>query len=107
MINSALLRKSCRRALAIAGLALGSGALAQSSGGIVEGRVMNARSGDFLETARVTMEGTQLETFTDSSGQYRFVGVPAGEQRLRVLYTGLLPQTRAVQIAAGQIAVQD
>ena len=46
--------------------------------GTIEGRVLNVRTGEYLEGARLTLEGTTLETFSDSSGQYRFAGVPAG-----------------------------
>ena len=46
--------------------------------GTIEGRVLNTRNGEYLEKARLTIEGTGIETFTDSSGQYRFTGVPAG-----------------------------
>ena len=82
-------------------------ALAQSATGTIEGRVLNTRNGEYLEKARVTLEGTRVETFTDSSGQYRFVGVPAGTARVRVFHTGLVAQTRSVVVTAGQIAQQD
>lgn len=82
-------------------------AAAQTTGGNVEGRVFNTRNGEFLEKARVTIEGTQLETFTDSSGYYRFVNVPAGEVRVKVFFTGLVAQTQPVRVAAGQIAQRD
>ena len=78
-----------------------------AKGGTVEGRVFNTRNGEFLEKARVTIDGTQLETFTDASGQYRLSDVPPGAVRLKVFYTGLVAQTRAVTITAGQIAQQD
>ncbi|MDO8542538.1 MAG: carboxypeptidase-like regulatory domain-containing protein, partial [Opitutaceae bacterium] len=45
--------------------------------GTIEGRVVNTRTGEYLELARVTVIGTTLETFTDSSGQYRLSNVPA------------------------------
>ncbi|MEO6245792.1 MAG: hypothetical protein ABIQ12_10175, partial [Opitutaceae bacterium] len=36
--------------------------------GTIEGRVFNPRNGEYIERARVTVDGTGLETFTDSSG---------------------------------------
>lgn len=42
--------------------------------GILEGRVFNPGTGEYLEFVRVTMEGTALETFTDQLGEYRFAG---------------------------------
>ena len=75
--------------------------------GLIEGRVLNAASGTYLEGARVTVEGTTLEAFTDPDGRYRLVGVPAGEVRVRVFYTGAAPQTAVVRVAAGQMAAHD
>src|SRR5688572_15510795 len=77
-----------------------SPAVGQTGHGTIEGRVYNTRNGEYLEKARVTIEGTQLETFTDGTGQYRVVGVPVGEARLRVFHTGLVAQTRTVQVTA-------
>jgi iron complex outermembrane recepter protein len=82
-------------------------ASAQSTGGNIEGRVLNTRNGEYLEKARVTVEGSRLETFTDSSGQYRLVGVPAGTARIKVFHTGLVAQTRAINVIPGQTAQQD
>lgn len=53
--------------------------------------MLNARSGEFVERARITVEGTSLETFTDADGNYRLTSVPAGTAKLRIFYTGLLP----------------
>jgi iron complex outermembrane recepter protein len=75
--------------------------------GALSGRVMNSASGAFLGRARVTIEGTQLEALTDSSGEYRFASVPAGLVRLHVFYTGLPPSTSNVSIAPGQSNVHD
>ncbi len=80
---------------------------AQISGGVIEGRVLNLRNGDYLEKARVTIEGTQLETFTDSSGQYRLVGVPVGAVQVKTFHTGLLPQTLTVDVTPGQTIQRD
>src|SRR5436190_1668978 len=46
--------------------------------GTIEGRVIDPRRGEFLENARLTLEGSTQEVFTDATGQYRFTGVPAG-----------------------------
>ncbi len=80
---------------------------AQATSGTIEGRVLNTRNGEYLEKARVTVEGTRSETFTDSSGQYRLVGVPAGEARVRVFHTGLVAQSTTVRVAPGQTAQRD
>ncbi len=75
--------------------------------GTVEGRVLNLRNGEYLERARVTVEGTGLETFTDSSGQYRLTNVPAGPARVRVFFTGLDVQTASVVVTGGATAQRD
>jgi TonB-dependent receptor len=75
--------------------------------GTVEGRVLNLRNGEYLERARVTVEGTTLETFTDSSGQYRLTNLPAGPARVRVFYTGIDVQTESVVVPAGGTVQRD
>jgi iron complex outermembrane receptor protein len=80
-------------------------AFAQSpTAGTIEGRVLNARSGDYLEGARITVEGTTLETFTEADGSYRLANVPAGIARVTAFYTGLPPRTEPTPVTAGQVA---
>ena len=75
--------------------------------GIIEGRVSNAGSGEYLERARITVEGTLLETFSDTSGNYRLVNVPSGVAKVKAFYTGLGTQTAEVRVAPGQTAQHD
>src|SRR3954468_21910035 len=77
-------------------------AAAQSAAtGTIEGRVFNAQTSEYVPHARVTVDGTTLETFTDSGGQYRITNVPAGSAQVRVFFTGFEPQTETVSVAAG------
>jgi len=46
--------------------------------GEVRGRVYSSSSASYLNNARVTVKGTSLEAFTDSSGEYVLARVPAG-----------------------------
>ncbi|PHX71652.1 MAG: hypothetical protein CK548_06280 [Opitutia bacterium] len=78
-----------------------------SSVGTIEGRVANPAGDEFLERARVTVEGGAAETFTDSAGFYRLTNVPAGAVRVKAFFTGLAGQTQMVTLAAGQTAVLD
>jgi TonB-dependent receptor len=94
-------------ALLLAGCAPSLRAQAASATGTLEGRVQNVRTGEYLEGARLTVEGTGLEAFTDATGQYRLGGVPAGTARLRVFYTGLAPLVDTVTIAAGTVTTRD
>ena len=69
--------------------------------------MFNPANQEFLERARVTVEGTTLEAFTDSGGQYRLTNVPAGPARVRVFYTGLEAQAVTVTVAAGAVVQRD
>jgi iron complex outermembrane recepter protein len=72
---------------------------AQTATGIVQGRVSNSRNGEYLAGARVTVESSALQTFTDSDGYYRLSNVPAGPARLSIFYTGLGTETTTVNVA--------
>ena len=86
---------------------LGS-ALAQSPPvGVIEGRVFNPGTGEYLELVRITVEGTSLEAFTDTSGQYRIGNVPAGQARVRAFRTGIVPQTHPVTVIGGETTQRD
>lgn len=86
----------------ILGLVLPASLLAQTGTGSIEGRVLNVGNSRYLVNARVTVEGTNLETFTDEFGGYRLTNVPAGEIRVRASYTGLDIATATVTVVAGQ-----
>ena len=75
--------------------------------GSLRGRVLNTRSGEYAERARITVEGTSLEVFTDNVGQYYFPSVPAGTANVKAFRTGLVTQTVAVTIRAGTTAEHD
>jgi hypothetical protein len=75
--------------------------------GTIEGRVTHLRSGDPVELARVTVEGTALETFTDSRGQFRLSSVPSGEARVRIFFTGQDQQIATVPVSSSATARRD
>lgn len=72
--------------------------------GIVEGRISNAITGDFLNNVRVTVAGTTLLTFTNEAGRYRIAGVPLGPASITAFYTGLDSQTVIVTVESGTVA---
>ena len=82
-------------------------AVADAAVGMLEGRVFNPATGEYLENARVTVEGTNLEALTNSNGYYAFANVPAGSVRVRAFYTGLVVGTATVSVAGGQTVQQD
>lgn len=90
-------------------LALLSSALhaADSGFGSIEGRVQNSVTARYLSGVRVTVQGTELETFTDQFGNYRLARVPAGSATLTAFYTGLDVQQATVEVRAGQRVVHD
>lgn len=98
-----------RGILALAGaVILGSVLIAQGvATGTIEGRVFDAGRGEYLEKARLTIEGTALQTLTDATGQYRFPAVPTGTVRVRVFFTGRGSRTEAVTVSAGQVVQFD
>lgn len=77
------------------------------SSGIVEGRVLNAASGNYLHNARVVAQDTLLEASTNENGEYRIVGVPSGTATIRVGHTGLVSQTKSIVVAPGRAARLD
>jgi iron complex outermembrane receptor protein len=90
------------RADATTNSAVGAGS---GSVGSIEGRVLNAATGIYVNNARVMIEALKLETFTNEFGQYTFPRVPAGAANVSVVYTGSPPETIVVEVAAGRVAV--
>jgi TonB-dependent receptor len=82
-------------------------ASAQSGTGEITGRVQNVGNARYLNNARVVIDGTNRETFTNEFGEYRFSGVPAGVVTLRASYTGLDAKSETVTVVAGQAAALD
>lgn len=80
---------------------------AQDGTAAVSGRVSNAVTGSYLNNARVTAVGTGKTVFTNSYGEYRISGLPAGEVTLEVFYTGLDTKTITVQVSSGQPTTQN
>ena len=82
-------------------------ALAQTGTGSITGRVQNVATSQYLVSARLTVRGTNLSTFTDNFGSYRLDGVPAGSVVVEAFYSGLDPQQAEVAVAAGGTAQRD
>jgi len=109
-MNTPAFLTSIRRVTLVVALAVFATAASPAQSlatGTVEGRVLNLRNGEYLERARVTVEGTGLETFTDASGQYRLTNIPAGTARVRVFFTGLDVQTESVVVTASATVQRD
>jgi TonB-dependent receptor len=103
------LRLSLASGLAVAsGLAIPASTYAQAAAtGIVTGRVQNAASGKYLNNARVTVVGTQVQGFTDEYGEFQLNDVPAGSYKLKIFYTGLDAKEVDINVRAGEILAKD
>lgn len=75
--------------------------------GVIEGRVKNAATGDYLGNARVILVGTREVAFTSPTGTFRFSAVPAGRATVRVSFTSLEEQTVEIEVVASQTSRHD
>lgn len=75
--------------------------------GVVRGRVLNESTGSYLATARVAVQGTEIQSFTNDIGEYQLTNVPAGEVMITATYLGMQGQTATAQVIAGQTVTQD
>lgn len=75
--------------------------------GAVHGRILNVDTGAYLNNARVVVEGTNRETFTNKYGEFRLADLPSGPVTLDVFYTGLAPRKITVEVAPGQVTERD
>ncbi len=86
----------------------GGFALAQTTPtGTLEGRVLNVAAGAYLSQARITIEGTTLETFTDDIGEYRLTNLPNGPVTVSASFSEMQTETAQVTITAGRAVQQD
>ena len=103
-MNKTLLLSFLAAWLALAGSpAHAQGSAAGDNTGALQGRVLNERTAQYLEGARVSIEGTGLVTLTDAEGNFRLTQVPAGAVKVQTFYTGLPRDVRSVQVTAGKI----
>ncbi len=75
--------------------------------GRIEGRVFNSRTGQYLENARISIDGTSLLVFTDAGGEYEVFNVPAGPVVVRASFTSLEAQTETLMVKAGAAVRRD
>ncbi len=95
-------------ALLAGGLGLTGTSHAQpADSGMIEGRVLNVTTSTYLENARVAVDGTTAQVFTNNFGEYRLSGLAAGPATVRVFHTGVAAQSATVEIAPGRIVTQD
>ncbi|MDB4887979.1 MAG: TonB-dependent outer membrane protein SusC/RagA [Gemmatimonadetes bacterium] len=75
---------------------------AQGATGTVDGTVLDAGSGRQLPNAQIAVTGGRLGAQTNTRGEYRIIGVPAGPVSLTARLIGYAPVTKRVTVSAGQ-----
>ncbi len=81
---------------------------AQQATGTITGRVVGSGvSGGALETARVSVVGTNLATGTNREGVFTIREVPAGAHQVRVIRLGYAQRTLPVTVTAAQSVTLD
>lgn len=86
----------------LSGFLLGSTKVLEAQQATIEGSVRQ-QTGEPVGSARVEVEGTDLGTLTDASGQFS-LSVPAGDHRVTVTALGFASSTRSVSVAEGASA---
>ncbi len=98
---------TCLPVLGLAIALLAPASAQPAARGVIEGRVMNATNGLYIENARVAIESTDIVRFTNDAGEYRIDPAPLGAVQLKISYTGLEPQTASVTVAPDAPAKRD
>ncbi len=75
--------------------------------GHIVGQITGAQSGRSLESVLVTLDGSQTQVLTNTSGRYVLPSVPVGERTVTATLLGYLEQQRQVTVSEGQTAVVD
>jgi len=75
--------------------------------GNIAGTVTDSSRRGVLVGAQVQIEGQPFSTSTDESGKYLLLGVPAGNEKVTVLYLGLSPSTMEIPVLPGETVTLD
>ena len=86
---------------------VGAPSAAVAQGGVIEGRVFNPSSGEYLRNAEVRVEGTDIIAISARDGRYRIMNVPAGNVTVSVSYTGYRPASATLTLADGGVVTRD
>ena len=89
LLNPVLMIGRLTATILLLGLAMSASAQTAQGTGTVEGRVLNIGNNRYLNNAKVSVDGTAISTSTNEFGEYRLSNVPAGEVKIRSVYTGL------------------
>src|SRR5262245_33128708 len=81
--------------------------LAQPSTGAIEGRVVDAATGEPLPGAKIVATGSRSEASTDRGGVFRLAGIASGEQTVAITYLGRRDESVTVNVIAGGVRKLD
>ena len=99
------------RTLAFAGFVvplLVASAIGQApSTGTILGRIFNPATQEYVRNAEVSIDGTNLVTYSGDDGSYLLTNVPATDVTVSVTYTGYERASARVALTAGQTATRD
>ena len=76
--------------------------LVQAQTGTVEGKVIEANTGNPLIGVNVTIAGTTIGAATGSDGTYSISNVPTGTQTVSAKFVGYKTETQEVEVAEGE-----
>jgi hypothetical protein len=80
--------------LSAAAFALAGPAQAAAQVGTVTGSVTAASTGQPINGAQISIEGTRLGSLSNANGRYLITRIPAGTYTLQVVHVGYLTETR-------------
>jgi iron complex outermembrane recepter protein len=73
-----------------------------AASGTINGRILNALTGEYVRNAEVRVQGTGYIVESVDGGFFTIPNVPAGTVTVAVSYTGYQPATTNLTVAAGQ-----
>jgi len=75
-----------------------------SRSGILAGRVLNAADNEPLPGTNIILVGSVMGTISDLNGTFELPKIPPGTYQVKATMMGFKPQTKSVEIQAGQRA---
>lgn len=93
--------KNCRTAVILLALLCLPAVVAAQARGTVQGRVVDASTGQAISGVEVALTALRLATVTDDNGRFLLLNVPAGEHVLRTTFLGYAEEERRVTVTAG------
>ena len=81
--------------------------LPASARGMIQGRVFNPTTADYLRNVEIRVDGTALLAISEDGGVYRLTNVPVGSVGVTATYTGHEPVRATLRVTAGAPTVHD